>query len=156
MKEGIAIQLETVLPSDSLDAAIHRMKTFAYRHLPVFEDGKVLGMVSSLDIERGKVLAKLHPEKEILVDDIMCKNTICIDRYSNLQDAVTMMIDHQIRALVVTELGVPVGIITEVDLFKALRLLLIDRSLAVDTVLNRHGIIKKDLKWTVEILRQKV
>lgn len=43
---------ETIRPDDPLALALHKMDTGGYRHLPVVEDGKPIGMLSVRDLMR--------------------------------------------------------------------------------------------------------
>jgi CBS domain-containing protein len=43
---------ETVLESDSLAFALHKMDCGGYRHLPVLRDGKLVGIISVRDVMR--------------------------------------------------------------------------------------------------------
>jgi len=43
----------TVTPEDSVDSALKTMLDHNFRHLPVMEDGEVVGIVSIRDLARG-------------------------------------------------------------------------------------------------------
>jgi CBS domain-containing protein len=54
---------DTIGPNEPVDEAVRRMDEFGYRHLPVVEDGRVLGIVSVRDLSI-EDLAAMHAELE--------------------------------------------------------------------------------------------
>jgi CBS domain-containing protein len=54
---------DTIRPREPVDEAIRRMDEFGYRHLPVVEGGKVVGMVALRDCSI-EDLAAMHAELE--------------------------------------------------------------------------------------------
>jgi len=54
---------ETIGPHQSVDEAIRRMDEFGYRHIPVVEDGRVVGVMSTRDLSI-EDLAAMHAELE--------------------------------------------------------------------------------------------
>jgi CBS domain-containing protein len=54
---------DTIHPRDTVDEAIRRMDEYGYRHLPVMERGRVVGMVALCDCSI-EDLAAMHAELE--------------------------------------------------------------------------------------------
>jgi CBS domain-containing protein len=48
---------DTVRADDPVKEAIRKMDEFSYRYLPVFEDGRVIGVISTRHLPFGEVLA---------------------------------------------------------------------------------------------------
>jgi CBS domain-containing protein len=46
---------QTIAPEASVDDALHRMVAGNFRHLPVMDDGRLVGMLSMRDISRAAV-----------------------------------------------------------------------------------------------------
>jgi CBS domain-containing protein len=61
--EVMTADLDTIRPRESVDEAIRRMDEFGYRHLPVVEGGKVVGVVALRDCSI-EDLAAMHAELE--------------------------------------------------------------------------------------------
>ena len=51
---------DTIRPGDSVCDVIRRMDEFGYRHLPVVEGGRVVGVVSTRDCSIGELAAMAH------------------------------------------------------------------------------------------------
>ena len=112
------------IPSDRqmLDAS-HLMEKHGVRHLCVSEGGKIVGLISVRDLVKYFVYAEKGPIRDL--DDVyrplsvlMRRNIECIDRDATLMTAAKRMAEKRIGALMVTQGGEMVGIITERDLLQ--------------------------------------
>ena len=63
-------KLITCAPSDSADAVLEMMTNGRFRHLPVMDDGKMIGLISIGDVVKAR-LAELSMEKDALEGMIM-------------------------------------------------------------------------------------
>lgn len=82
--------------------------------MPILEeDGTIAGIVSSSD------LAKAHDETA-LIDQIMTDRVRIVLKNNRVIDAAKTMVDHNIHHLVVMEDGNVVGIVSTLDIIKAL------------------------------------
>jgi len=82
----------------------------------VTEKGKPVGIVTERDI-----LKKVCPNvscMKVKVREIMSKPLITVDANTPIGEAVSIMVDRNIRRLLVTEGGKIVGIVTQKDLMK--------------------------------------
>ena len=55
VKDAMTRKLETAAPSDSIDIALARMTDRRIRHLPVLDDGKLVGIVSIGDLVKSQI-----------------------------------------------------------------------------------------------------
>ena len=108
----------TTKPTDSAGSAMELLASLDIHHLPVVEDGVLVGMLSSAD------LLKLHVLKErpnalaaIQVSQIMVADPITLDVFADLIDVARALSDGSFHALPVVEAdNVLVGIVTSTDL----------------------------------------
>ncbi|MGE3167020.1 MAG: CBS domain-containing protein [Planctomycetota bacterium] len=119
-------------PDETLDVAEMLMNFAHIRHLPVTENGIVVGLVTHRDLLRACVQrmgANCEPSartaaesKELVqVAEIMRVDVRTIDAKSDVREAIDIMIDHKYGCLPVTEKRHLVGIITEADFLKLAR-----------------------------------
>jgi CBS domain-containing protein len=112
----------TIGPGDSVASAMELLESRDIHHLPVVEDGVLVGMLSSADLlklqvlrERPKALASIR------VRQIMVRDPITLDVFADLIDVAKALNDGSFHALPVVEAdNVLVGIVTSSDLINHL------------------------------------
>jgi len=117
----------TATPKTSLLEAEKRMIKNGFRRLPIVSKGKLVGIVTVMDILRffgsGKVFQHLRSEtiNQVLqtpVIETAVKDVVTIDRNVDVGEAAQLMWEKGIGALPVLENEKMIGIITERDFFK--------------------------------------
>lgn len=111
-------------PPDSLGAAIGLMDRFRFRHLPVIEDGKVVGVLSDRDVlsATGWLSPKEHAEhvgplEGTTVESCMSRTPVVVEAGTSVVQAALRLLDLSIGCLVVVDSeGALAGIVTETDL----------------------------------------
>ena len=63
-------EIVTCQPSDTADAILEMMTKGRFRHVPVMQDGKMIGLISIGDVVKAR-LSELSMEKDALQDMIM-------------------------------------------------------------------------------------
>jgi len=106
----------TISPEATLQDAIGLMKKHSIRHIPVVEDGELVGWVSEGDI-RGAYLASLI--EDIRVRDVMIKEPITISPEADLEEAAEVLYRHGIGGIPVVEGRQVVGVVTVTDIMAA-------------------------------------
>lgn len=72
------------------------------------------------------------------VGHVMNKSVISIDSEASVKDAVSKMVQHHVGSLIVTDMGRPVGIVTETDMLsRVLALAKNSESTKVKTVMSK-------------------
>lgn len=112
-----------VVGSVSMDAAqaLSLMEERKIRRLPVVEDRRLVGLVT-----RGDLLRALGPyptmwkRLNLRLSDVMKADPLALGPDETLEAAARKMLDHKIGGLPVVEDGIPLGVITESDVFRAL------------------------------------
>ena len=126
VKEIMSNNLITVSPSERLVHARRQMIEFKVGRLPVVEEGKLVGMLTSKDLMRAFIdFRKKVPEKyqksqikEVLVEDIMSSNPIFTSKQTNISEVAKIMMDTGFNGLPVVEDDDVVGIITQTDILR--------------------------------------
>jgi acetoin utilization protein AcuB len=128
----------TVDPSTQLLDAALALRSNSIRHLPVVENGKLVGMLSDRDIQRSAP-SRLIPITEEsynavfernTVNRVMTREPVVIVPDAVLADAIVLMQQARCGSLPVVENGELVGILTRGDLLDALHRLLTGKSAA--------------------------
>jgi CBS domain-containing protein len=126
MKVGDIMTREvyTLFEEENLASIEEGMESYRFRHLPVIDDGKLVGLVTIRDILRASAssLEVGHEDKtrqlreRFFVRDIMTSDVETVKEDTLLVDAATTMRDKKLGCLpVVADGGQLVGIITESD-----------------------------------------
>jgi acetoin utilization protein AcuB len=117
----------TIAPETSVPVAYRLMQEQRLRHLPVCEDGRLVGLVSERDLLRvlpspatSLAAHEVHDLLERLtVAEIMTRFPVTIGPDHALTEAASRMLTHHVHALPVTENRRLVGILTRTHLLYA-------------------------------------
>jgi acetoin utilization protein AcuB len=119
----ITIDPETTLPQAMRLAAERRV-----RHLPVVQNGDLVGIVSDRDLKQAMASPATSLEahelnyllNRLTVAEIMTRTVITIGPMFPIEEAARLMVQEKISALPVTTAGQLIGIVTETDLLELL------------------------------------
>jgi acetoin utilization protein AcuB len=130
LESVITHSLVTIEPLATLAQANELMRTYDIRHLPVLDNGRIVGILSDRDVQRGmRVDIKRGGDAEVIeagfnaaytVQDFMSSPIETIEESASLSAAVTQMLDKHISALIVTREEVACGIVTTYDLLRTM------------------------------------
>ena len=119
----------TVRATDPISEAIHKMKEHDIRHLPVMDEGRLVGIVSDRDLKEFSpspataldVYEMHYILSKARVADAMRKDPLRVAPDDTIEKAALLMHDNKIGCLPVVEAdGKLVGILTQEDVFEAL------------------------------------
>jgi acetoin utilization protein AcuB len=116
-------KLVTATPRTSLPQAIALVRQRGIRHLPVVDDGSLVGIVSDRDLKQAMASPatslSVHELNYLLerltVGEIMTRAVITIGPRFPVEEAGRLMVKERISALPVLDGGRLVGIVTETD-----------------------------------------
>ncbi|MGH7473889.1 MAG: CBS domain-containing protein [Candidatus Methylomirabilales bacterium] len=117
-----------VRPSDSVGTALKLLGERQIRHLPVVEDGKLVGIVTDRDIRLVFPSAVTADNKEqdpfdalekVSVGQIMTKRVFTVTPETSIADAARLLLERRIGGLPVVQGDLLVGIITKTDILAA-------------------------------------
>lgn len=118
----------SVGPDERLDFADRVQRVGHFRHLPVVEEGRLLGIVSdrdvlasaltkSLDFPAGQRRTFLH---SLEVKEVMTRDVVSARPETPLSEAALRIVEGKIGCLpIVDKDGTLVGLVTETDLLRA-------------------------------------
>jgi len=118
----------TIGRNDELTIADDIMKMKRLRHLPVVEEGRLVGILTQRDLFHAALSTAMNfgekAQKEFLktvvVKEVMTDEVLSIDPNADVKEAARLMIEHKIGCLPVVESGKLVGLVTETDLLRVI------------------------------------
>ena len=112
---------ETVSVDTTLESAYRTMRERRIRHLPVLENGQLVGVVTDRDLRLAtSVLAPVPFSPGSKVGSVMSPNPQTADSSDPIEDAARIMRDQKIGCLPVLDGSRLIGIVTGFDLLNAL------------------------------------
>ena len=107
------------LDADATLAQAHEvMREEGFRHLPVLERGKLIGLLSQRDLHLIETLRDVDTEK-VRVREAMISHPYFVTPDALLEEVVAEMADHKFGAAVVMENGKVIGMFTTTDALRA-------------------------------------
>ena len=116
----MSTDLVTIAPVESLAKARELMHDSRIHHLPVVDDGELVGLVTLTDVlaATDSFLRdddnRIHAD-EIMIRDIMVTDVATVDEHASLRQAALFLEKHRIGCLPVMSDGRLKGIITDTD-----------------------------------------
>lgn len=138
----VTATLETRLPQ-----LVRLLQRRGFRHLPVLDGGKLVGIISDRDLKQSMVSAASMTEgrerdrllDELTAGQIMARAVVTIGPTIGVDEAARLMATRKISALPVTEGDRLVGIVTETDVLQ-----LFVRAMGVLEPSSRLDVILRD------------
>lgn len=118
----------TLSPRDEFVHAVRMMRRGNLRHIPILEDGQLVGIVSDRDMRR--VLGNLEIETQdqaagcmvyrprVVMNDIMTRNVVVTQAPAPLAEVADVLVQRKFGSLPVVDDSGVIGIITEADLLR--------------------------------------
>lgn len=122
MQRGVVV----VSPETRLSEAMRLLQRRGIRHLPVLDQGKLVGIISDRDLKGAMLSAVMNRnDAEIWAAldrltgaDVMMRAVVTIAPMFPVEEAARLMVTKKISALPVTEDGRLIGIVTETDVLE--------------------------------------
>jgi CBS domain-containing protein len=131
VREIMSTNIEVVDRNDNLRTVEERMAAKQLRHLPVLEQGEIVGIVTQRDLFKAAMSSAMgYGEKaqqaylqSVRVKEIMVYPAVTISPDTSVAAAATMIIDKGIGCLPVVDGTQLVGMVTKTDLLRCLYML---------------------------------
>jgi acetoin utilization protein AcuB len=137
----------TATPETRLPQLVRLLQRRGFRHLPVLDGGKLVGIISDRDVKQSMISAASMTEgrerdrllDELTAGQIMARAVLTIGPTAGVDEAARLMATRKISALPVTEGARLVGIVTETDVLQ-----LFVRAMGVLEPSSRLDVIVRD------------
>src|SRR5262249_25028824 len=147
VRDVMQSRLITISPKTTLPQAIRLAAERRIRHLPVVDDGELVGIVSDRDLKRAMASPATSLEAHELTHlltrlaaaELRTRAAVTISPMLPGEEAARLMVQEKISALPVTDSGQLVGIITETDVLE-----LFARAMGAGTAATRLDILLDD------------
>jgi CBS domain-containing protein len=130
-KEGVVREIMmgspvTLKPEDTLDLASDVISLGRIRHIPVVEDGRLVGLLSQRDLIGAAATAifglkqksKAALLKSVLIKDVMKRRVVTVAPDTKIADAAHLMADKKIGCVPVVSNGSLIGLVTTTDILR--------------------------------------
>jgi acetoin utilization protein AcuB len=108
---------------ESLGDATRKLLEADVRHLPVIDEGSLVGMLSDRDIRGALPYDPADPRMAVPVTNVMSGDVISVTPETSVEELIDLMIEHKVGAIPVVEPDSAqlVGIVSYVDALRAAR-----------------------------------
>ena len=116
----------TLKPDDSLKLASDLISLGRIRHIPVVENGRLLGIISQRDL-LGRAADRILNLREnrksallktVMIKEIMQRRVVTVETDTPIREAASMMADKKIGCLPVLSGSSLVGLVTTTDILR--------------------------------------
>jgi len=116
--------------TDSVGKVMRVLSEADVRHLPIVDEGALVGIVSDRDLRAvlpwtSTELGELAPARHLSqpIASLMSSDVVSVDTETELTEVIDLMLEHKIGAVPVVEAGSAklVGIVSYVDVLRTLR-----------------------------------
>jgi len=116
----------TLNPEDTLDLASDVISLGRIRHIPVVEEGRLVGLLSERDLMGAaasqifglKQRSKSALLKSVLIKDVMKKRVVTVGPQTPIRDVAHLMAEKKIGCVPVISEGTLVGLVTTTDILR--------------------------------------
>ncbi|CAA9454340.1 MAG: CBS domain protein AcuB [uncultured Rubrobacteraceae bacterium] len=124
VRDSMAREVATLSPGETAGAALALCRERRIRHLPVLEDGRLVGVVSDRDLRSATPAfgdpARAAALAEVRVGDVMAREVVTARPDDPIDGAANTMRERGINCLPVLEGDELVGIVTSSDVMDSL------------------------------------
>jgi acetoin utilization protein AcuB len=112
----MSTRIVTISPDRRVGQALKLMQQHQIRHLPVTEQGRMVGWITSRDLREVLLASMLE---EIKVGEVMVQAPLSVTPDTEVEEAARLIHEHKIGGMPVVEGDKLVGVITMMDLISA-------------------------------------
>ena len=114
VRDAMTAEVRSATPTQSLTEAAEMMKAEDVGSVPVVDDGRLVGIVTDRDIVLRAVAERRDPQA-VTIDEVASRELVTVDPEQDLDEALRLMAERQVRRLPVVEDGRLVGMLAQAD-----------------------------------------
>ena len=114
VRDTMTANPRSITPGDPIVEAARLMRDEDIGSLPVTEEGRLVGMVTDRDIAV-RVIAEGKSPESTTVGEVLSRDPVAAEPEQDLDEALRLMAQHQVRRLPVVEEDRLVGILAQAD-----------------------------------------
>lgn len=114
IRDTMSVDPRSITPSDPIVEAARLMRDENVGSLPVSDEGRLVGMLTDRDIAV-RVVAEGRSPESTTVGEVFSPNPVAARPDQDLDEALQLMAQHQVRRLPVVEDDRLVGILAQAD-----------------------------------------
>jgi acetoin utilization protein AcuB len=128
-EEIMTAEIASVKSSDTLGKAMALLAELDVRHLPVLDNGELVGMLSDRDLRDLGIhrlddlesLDRMQSVKKMRVSDVMSADVLSVAPGASVREIIDLMVEEKVGAVPVVDghTGGIVGIVSYVDVLRA-------------------------------------
>lgn len=111
--------LYAIEPDQPLIDAHKAMREHGFKHLPVFRDGELVGIISMHDLHLIETLRDVDPA-DVPIGDAMSRNTLTVRPETGIDVVAQQMAEQGVSSVLVTDGGEVKGLFTTTDALHAI------------------------------------
>jgi CBS domain-containing protein len=115
VRDAMSSTVITARPSQSLADAAKVMKSDDVGSVPVVDGERLVGILTDRDIVVRAVAEGRDPQT-VTIEEVASREPVTVQPDQNLDEALELMVRHQVRRLPVTEEGRLVGMLAQADI----------------------------------------
>jgi CBS domain-containing protein len=115
VRETMTADPRSIAPADPIVEAARLMRDEDIGSLPVTDEGKLVGMLTDRDIAVRVIAEGMSPESTT-VGEVFSRDPVAAEPDQDLDEALHLMAQHQVRRLPVVEKDRLVGILAQADI----------------------------------------
>jgi CBS domain-containing protein len=118
VRDIMSEQILTIGPNDEVRLAVQMMLWGAFRHLPVVDEGRLVGVLTEHDVHRAQAARLAQGGTKVAA--VMTREAATAAPDDSVEEAARRMADDHIGSLPVVDGGRLVGIVTSYDVMRSL------------------------------------
>jgi CBS domain-containing protein len=129
VRDLMSTKLVTLHPKDKMQRVKELFEAYNVHHIPIIVGDSIVGLISKSDFHQIKGISKNSYDEFIKdkifkthpIEDYMNNEVVCCDPETPISGVIDLFLVNEIHCVPVVEKGKLVGIITPVDLLKAMK-----------------------------------